>query len=212
MVLASQKVVLKMKRTKWNKITQIWLKNSIESFYLIRKVVYFLASTSGPSTLNCGYRYGPHKILKGGAAAQCKFSVGRGPKAAADPPRAHSGITECPPGPVPLGGLVWDEFREGSFKLPVIILISPYRHRDPVLVELFVVRIIRLGHPRGYPYGYPCKWWEGADIYTDILALWPFTWISSRISVRISSRISVSDYPCYRLALPEWWATWRARV
>jgi len=60
------------------------------------------------------------------------------------------------------------------------------------LVELSVVRIIRHGHPHGYPCGYPCKWREVADIYTDVLALWQFSWISSWISVRMS----VSNYPC----------------
>ena len=35
---------------------------------------------------------------------------------------------------------------------------------------------------------------QGADIHTDIIAMWPCTWISTRISVRMS----VSNYPCYR--------------
>jgi len=54
--------------------------NSIESFYFNWEVVYFLASTSGPSTLSCSYRYGPYEIPKGSALAQYKSSVGQGPK------------------------------------------------------------------------------------------------------------------------------------
>ena len=64
---------------------------------------------------------------------------------------------------------------------------------DQTQAELSVARIIRHGHPHGCPYEYPCKWSEGADIHTDILASWPFTWISSWISMRMS----VSNYPCY---------------
>jgi len=60
------------------------------------------------------------------------------------------------------------------------------------LVELSIVRIIRHGL-HGYPYGYLCKWSKGADIHTDIHAPWPFTLISTRISVRMS----VSNHPCY---------------
>jgi len=59
------------------------------------------------------------------------------------------------------------------------------------LVEPSIIRIIRHGHPHGYPYGYPCKWFQGTDIHTDILALWAVT----LISVRISVRISMTNYP-----------------
>jgi len=60
------------------------------------------------------------------------------------------------------------------------------------LVELSVVRMIRHRHPCGYPYGYPRKYGQGADIHTDSLALGPFHWMSIRISVRMF----LSHYPC----------------
>ena len=60
------------------------------------------------------------------------------------------------------------------------------------MVKLSEARVIRHGHPHWYPFGYSCKWSEVVDIHTDILVLWPFTWISTRISVRMSS-----NHPCY---------------
>jgi len=48
-------------------------------------------------------------------------------------------------------------------------------------------------HPHGYPYGYPSKWLKGTDIRTDIHTTWTLT----RIFIRISMWMSVSNYPCY---------------
>jgi len=62
----------------------------------------------------------------------------------------------------------------------------------PSLIELSVATMNRHGHRHRYSYGYRCKWLVGADIDADILAQLPFTWISTRISVRMS----VSNYPC----------------
>jgi len=72
------------------------------------------------------------------------------------------------------------------FSLSVKGLIS-------TLVELSVARITRHGHSHGYPYRYPSKWLRVTDIRTDVQTLWKVTWIS----IRISARMSVSNYPCY---------------
>jgi len=53
-------------------------------------------------------------------------------------------------------------------------------------------RIHRSNCPHGYPWGYPSKLPRGKDINMNIRTLWPFTWISIQISVRMS----VSNYPC----------------
>jgi len=72
------------------------------------------------------------------------------------------------------------------------VLTKRRGHQSP-LVELSVARIIRHRHPHGYPCGYPSKWRRGDYIRMDVRTLWSFTWISIRISVRMS----MSNYPYY---------------
>jgi len=56
---------------------------------------FFFTSASGPSTLSCGYRYGPHKIPKSTTAARYKVSVYRGPRDQGPP--NHRGLTRGSP-------------------------------------------------------------------------------------------------------------------